>query len=112
MKKKNPRGGQIFSMQAGLGTRNITHDPEITTVCYETEKPSKRADIFERGASWSPMYCADVCVTGAPASHMVSLSEPCLLRHPTCLMCINLAKNDTGEGQNTKTLACGPNLYV
>ena len=42
------------------------------------------------------MYCADVCVTGAPAWHMVSLSEPCLLRHPTCLMFINLAKNDAG----------------
>ena len=58
------------------------------------------------------MYCADVCVTGAPAWHTVSLSEPCLLRHPTYLMFINLAKNDAGEGQNTNTLACGPNLCI
>ena len=48
------------------------------------------------------MYCADVCVTGAPVWHMVSLSEPCLLRHPTCLMCINLAKNDAGTKNFTK----------
>lgn len=28
-------------------------------------------------------------------------------RHrPTCVMFINLAKNDAGEGQNTNTLAC------
>ena len=58
------------------------------------------------------MYYADVCVTGALALHTVSLSEPCLLRHPTCLMFINLTKNDAGEGQNTNTLACGPNLYA
>ena len=58
------------------------------------------------------MYCADVCVTGAPAWHMVSLSELCLLRHPTYLMFINLAKDDAGEGQNTNTLACGPNLCM
>ena len=54
MKKKNPRDGQIFSMQEGLGTRNIAHGPEITTVCYETEKPSRRADIFERGSLVEP----------------------------------------------------------
>ena len=53
------------------------------------------------------MYYADVCVTGAPAWHMVSLSEPYLLLHPTYLMFINLAKNDAGEGQNMNTLACG-----
>ena len=58
------------------------------------------------------MYCADVCVTGAPAWHTVSLSEPCLLCHPTCLMFINLAKNDVGEGENMNTLACGPNLSM
>src|SRR5215216_5425099 len=99
-------------MQAGLGRRNIAHGPKIKTVCYETEKPSRRADIFERRSLVEPMYCADVCVTGAPAWHMVSLSEPCLLRHTTCLMFINLAKNDAGEGQNTNTLACGPNLCM
>ena len=58
------------------------------------------------------MYCADVCVTGAPTWHTVSLSEPFLLRHPTCVMFINLAKNDVGEGQNMNTLACGPNLCM
>ena len=41
-------------MQAELGTRNIAHGPEITTVCYETEKHSKRADIFERGSLVEP----------------------------------------------------------
>ena len=112
MKKKNPRGRQIFSMQVGLGTRNIAHGPEITTVCYETKNPRSGQIFLRGGASWSPMYYADVCVTGAPAPYMVSLSEPCLLRHPTCLMFINLAKNDAGEGQNTNTLACGPNLCI
>ena len=58
------------------------------------------------------MYCADVCVIGAHALHMVSLSEPCLLHHLTCLMFINLAKNDAGGGQNTNTLASGPNLCI
>src|SRR6266511_4131753 len=77
------------------------------------QKKPRGGQIFLRGgASWSPMYCADVCVTGAPAWHTVNLSEPCLLRHPTCLMFINLAKNDAGEGQNTNTLACGPNLCM
>ena len=41
-------------MQVGLGTRNIAHGPEITTVCYETEKPSKRVDIVERGSLVEP----------------------------------------------------------
>ena len=58
------------------------------------------------------MYCGDVGVTGAPAWHMVSLSEACVLRHLTCLMFINLAKNDAGEGQNMYTLACVPNLCI
>ena len=62
-------------MLAGLGTRNTAYGPEITTVCYETEKPSRRAYIFERGSLEEPNYCTDVCVTGAPAWHTVSLSE-------------------------------------
>ena len=41
-------------MQAGLGTRNIAHGPEITTVCYEIEKPSRQVDIFERGSLVEP----------------------------------------------------------
>ena len=100
-------------MQARLGTRNIAHGPEITIVCVMKQKKPRGRQIFLRGgASGSPMYYAHICVTGAPAWHTVSLSEPCLLRHPTCLMFINLAKNDAGEGQNTNTLACGPNLCI
>ena len=53
-----------------------------------------------------------MCMTGAPAWNTVSVSELCLLRHLTCLMFINFAKNDAGEGQNTNTLACGPNLCM
>ena len=70
MKKKNPRGGQIFSMQAGLGIRNIAHGPEITTVCYETKKPSKRADIFERGSLVEPnVLCGCVRDRGTGVAH-------------------------------------------
>ena len=55
MKQKNPRGGQIFSRDAGgIGTRNVTRGLEITTVCYETEKPSRGVDIFERGSLVEP----------------------------------------------------------
>ena len=70
MKKKNPRDGQIFSMQAGLGTRNIAHGPEITTVCYETEKPSRQADIFERGSLLDPsVLCGFVRDKGTNVAH-------------------------------------------
>ena len=58
------------------------------------------------------MYSADVCVIGAPVWHTVSLSELGLLRHPTCLIFINLVRNETGKGQNMNTLACGPNLCM
>ena len=58
------------------------------------------------------MYYADVCVIGVPAWRTVSFGVPCLLHTPTCLMFINLAKNDAGKGQNAKTLACGPNLCI
>ena len=37
-----------------MGARNIAHGLEITIVCYETEKPSRRADIFERGSLVEP----------------------------------------------------------
>ena len=49
-------------MQVGLGTRNIAHGPEITSVCYETEKPLRQADIFERGSLVEPnVLCGCVC---------------------------------------------------
>ena len=48
--RKTLEAGRYFlGMHAGLGTRNIAHGPEITTVCYEKEKPSRRADIFDAG---------------------------------------------------------------
>ena len=47
-------GRYFLGMQAGLGTRNIAPVPEITTVCYEIEKPLRRADIFERGSLVEP----------------------------------------------------------
>ena len=57
-------------MQAGLGTRNIAHGPEITTVCYETEKPSRRVDIFERGILVEPnILCGCVCDKGTGMTH-------------------------------------------
>ena len=37
-----------------MGRRNIAHGLEITTVCYEIEKHSRRADIFERGRLVEP----------------------------------------------------------
>ena len=58
------------------------------------------------------MYCVDVCVTGAPVWHTVSLSEPCLLRHGDLSNVQRFGENDAGEGQNTNTLACGPNLCM
>ena len=52
---ENPRGEQIFSMDAGgIGNKKHRTRSEITTVCYETEKPSRRADIFERGSLMEP----------------------------------------------------------
>ena len=47
-------GRYFLGMQAGLGTRNIAHGPEITNVCYEIEKPLKRVDIFDRGSLMEP----------------------------------------------------------
>ena len=99
-------------MQAGLRTRNIAHGPEITTVCYEIEKPSRRADIFERRILMEPNVLCGCVRDKGTGMHTVSLSEPCLLRHPTCLIFINLAKNDAREGQSTDALACGPNLCM
>ena len=56
-------------MQAGLGTRNITHGRNIITMCYQTEKWCRRVDIFEMEASWSPMYYADVRDKGTGVAH-------------------------------------------
>ena len=71
MEQKTLEAGSYFlGMQAaGLGTRNIAHGPEITTVCYETEKPSRHTYIFGRGALWSPMYCVDVRDMGTSVAH-------------------------------------------
>ena len=57
-------------MQEGLGTRNIAHGPEITTVSYEIEKPSKRANIFERGSLVEPnVLCRCVRDRGTGVAH-------------------------------------------
>ena len=60
--EKTLEAGRYFlGMQAGLGTRNIAHGLEITTVCYEIEKPSRREDIFEgepHGAQCTVRMCA------------------------------------------------------
>ena len=57
-------------MQAGLGIRNIAHGLEITTVCYETEKPLRRADIFERGSLVEPSeLCEYVRDRGTAVAH-------------------------------------------
>ena len=62
---------QIFSRDAGgIGNRNIAHGLEITTVCYETEKPSRRADIFERGSLVEPnVLCGCVRDRGTGVAH-------------------------------------------
>ncbi len=63
-------GRYFLGMQAGLGTRNIAHGPEITTVCCETEKPSRREDIFERGSLVEPnVLCGCVRDRGAGVGH-------------------------------------------
>ena len=53
-----------------MGTRNITHGPKITTACYETEKPSRWADIFERGSLVEPnVLCGCVRDRGTGVAH-------------------------------------------
>ena len=47
MKQKTLGAGRYFlGMQAGLGTRNVTHGLEMTTVCYETEKTLNAGRYF------------------------------------------------------------------
>jgi len=68
MKQKNPRGRQIFSRDAG-GIGNMKHRTK-GTVCYETEKPSRRADIFERGSLVEPnVLCGCVRDRGTGEAH-------------------------------------------
>ena len=57
---------------------------------------------------------------GARAWHMGSLTKPCLLRTQSqtvstsnsCAIYKFGKKNNAGEGQNTNTLACGPNICM
>ena len=77
-------------MQAGLGTRNIAHGPEITTVCYEIALEAGRyflgmqAGLGTRNIVHSPeitTVCYETEIPSRPADifEMGSLVEPNVL---------------------------------